>query len=88
VGSAAEQREQVRIDIEFDGSIYWNDALVAAPLQLEQQFKSAAAKSPQPNIQVKPNRLAKYDGVVKVLAMAQRNGLRNVGFVGNERFID
>jgi biopolymer transport protein ExbD len=87
-GGPGVQRELIHIDVDFDGSIYWNDSLIATPSQLEQYFRSAAAKVPQPIVQVNPDRRAKYDGVVKVLAMAQRNGLLGVGIAGNERFID
>jgi biopolymer transport protein ExbD len=37
---------------------------------------------------VRPNRRADYDTVAKVLALAQRNGLQRIGFVGNEQFLD
>jgi biopolymer transport protein ExbD len=33
---------------------------------------------------LKPNKLAKYDMVAKVLATAQRLGVTNIGIVGNE----
>jgi biopolymer transport protein ExbD len=37
---------------------------------------------------VRPNRRSNYDTVAKVLAIAQRNGMQRIGFVGNEQFID
>jgi biopolymer transport protein ExbD len=39
-------------------------------------------------VRVRANRLAKYDVFAKVLAAAQRNGIRNMGIVGNEKFGD
>ena len=47
-----------------------------------------AAKNPQPEVHVRPNRRAPYDTVAKVLALAQRNGMQRIGFVGNEQFME
>jgi biopolymer transport protein ExbD len=82
------EREIVNVEIDFDGTIYWNDALVADYSQLEQYFQATAAQADRSEVHVRANRLAKYDVVAKVLAAAQRNGVRNMGFVGNERFVD
>jgi biopolymer transport protein ExbD len=85
---AAAKRTSVNIEIDFDGSIYWNDTLVADAAELQQHFRSTAAEPNQPDIRIMANRRAKYDVVAQVLAAAQRNGIRNLGFAGNERFID
>jgi biopolymer transport protein ExbD len=55
---------------------------------LEGYFQSASVQSPQPELHVRPDRRADYDTVAKVLAMAQRNGMQRIGFVGNEQFMD
>jgi biopolymer transport protein ExbD len=83
----AAKRASVNIDIDFDGSVYWDDTLVDA-VQLQQYFRSAAAEPNQPDIRIMANRRAKYDVVAQVLAAAQRHGIRNLGFAGNERFIE
>jgi biopolymer transport protein ExbD len=46
-----------------------------------------ASRDPQPEIHLRPNRLCKYDYVAHVLAMAQRLGVRRIGFVGNEQYL-
>ena len=79
--------EPIRLDIDWDGSIIWNGSLVQMG-QLEQYFRSEAAKSPQPELHVRPDRRADYDTVAKVLALAQRNGMQRIGFVGNEQFME
>jgi biopolymer transport protein ExbD len=55
---------------------------------LESYFRQEAAKNPQPELHVRPDRRAGYDSVAKVLAIAQRNGMQRIGFVGNEQFMD
>ena len=79
--------EPIRLDIDWDGSIIWNGSLVQLG-QLENYFRAEAAKNPQPELHVRPDRRANYDTVAKVLALAQRNGMQRIGFVGNEQFME
>ena len=80
------QIEPIRIDIDWDGSVVWNGSLVQLD-QLEAYFRVEAAKNPQPELHVRPERRANYDTVAKVLALAQRSGMQRIGFVGNEQFM-
>lgn len=78
--------EPIQLEIDWDGTIIWN----GTPVQLgalEGYFRVEAAKNPQPEVHVRPNRRASYDTVAKVLALAQRNGMQRIGFVGNEQFM-
>jgi len=79
--------DPIRIDIDWDGTIIWNGNVVALE-QLEGYFRVEAAKNPQPELHVRPERRANYDTVAKVLAIAQRNGMMRIGFVGNEQFME
>ncbi|MFO7306880.1 MAG: biopolymer transporter ExbD [Gammaproteobacteria bacterium] len=82
-----ERVEPIRLEIDWDGAIIWNGNLVKLE-QLDGYFRVEAAKNPQPELHVRPDRRANYDTVAKVLAIAQRNGLQRIGFVGNEQFLD
>ena len=78
--------EPIDIEIDFDGSVLWNG--VPVPLSsLEAFFRTEARKQPQAELHVNPNRRANYDTVAKVLAIAQRNGMQRIGFVGSEQFV-
>jgi len=79
--------EPVRIGIDFDGTIIWNGNVVQLS-DLEGYFRVEAAKNPQPELHVRPDRRADYDTVAKVLALAQRSGMQRIGFVGNEQFME
>jgi biopolymer transport protein ExbD len=81
------QREVVDLEIDFDGTVMWNGNVVANEKQLQGYLLDIAARSPQPEIHLRPNRLVKYDFVARVLAMAQRLGVRRIGFVGNEQYL-
>ena len=78
--------EPIRLDIDWDGAIIWNGTMVQLET-LEGYFRVEAAKNPQPELHVRPDRRANYDTVAKVLALAQRNGMQRIGFVGNEQFL-
>jgi biopolymer transport protein ExbD len=79
--------EVVKVDIDPTSQIYWNGELIDLP-NLDFNFKTAAAKEPQPEVHIRPDRAAKYDIVASVLAAAQRNGVTKMGIVGSEQFIE
>lgn len=79
--------EIVQLEIDFDGTIYWNSGAVTLEV-LEGYMRRSAAQVPQPEIHLRPNKRAKYDTVAKVLASAQRNDVTKIGFAGNEQFMD
>lgn len=82
-----EQIDPIRLDIDWDGAIIWNGSQVQLDA-LEGYFRTEAARNPQPELHVRPDRRANYDTVAKVLALAQRNGMQRIGFVGNEQFME
>jgi len=77
--------ETVNLDIDFDGTIMWNNNPVSLA-DLDGYLRNAAEKTPQPEIHVNPNRLASYDAVAEVLAHAQRLGATHIGFVGVDQY--
>jgi biopolymer transport protein ExbD len=80
------QPEVIKLDIDFDGTVVWNGTPIASGDELVAYLRGAAAKQPQPELHLRPNKLTKYDVVAKVLATAQRVGVNNIGIVGHERF--
>jgi len=77
----------INLEIDFDGTILWNGSPVADVDTLDVYFRREAAADPQPELHIRPNKRAQYDVVARVLASAQRNGLKKIGFVGNEQFM-
>ena len=78
--------EVIDLEIDFDGTVVWNGTPVQSMDQLEGYFHTEAAKDPQPEIHLRPDRRVKYDYVAKVLASAQRNRMKKIGFVNNQEF--
>jgi biopolymer transport protein ExbD len=79
--------EVIELEIDFDGTIIWN----GTPIQvssIDSYFRTEAAKDPQPELHLRPDKRSKYDVTARVLASAQRNRLKKIGFVNISEFRD
>ena len=82
-----EQPVVITVDVDFDGTIYWNGDVVPDRAALEARLIEAAAQPVQPEVHLRPNKLAEYKDVAAVMASAQRLGVTKLGLVGNEQFV-
>jgi biopolymer transport protein ExbD len=80
--------EVIDIEVDFDGTVVYNGNPVPNIDTLEGYFRTESAKDPQPEIHLRPDRRAKYDVVARVLAAAQRNRMKKIGFVNVAEFKD
>jgi biopolymer transport protein ExbD len=78
--------EVVQIDVTPAGTFLWNGESLAGRADLERRLRDASGQPEQPEIHLRPHRLAKYDTVAAALAAAQRLGLTKIGLVGSEQF--
>jgi biopolymer transport protein ExbD len=79
----------VEIDIDFDGTVTWNGQVVPDRQTLEWRLKTEAVEPAiQPEVHIRPNKLATYKFVAAVMASAQRLGVTKIGVIGNEQFAD
>jgi biopolymer transport protein ExbD len=78
--------EVIDLEVDFDGTIVWNGTVVPSIATLESYFGSESGKQPQPEIHLRPDRRVKYDYVARVLAAAQRNRMKKIGFVNTSEF--
>ncbi|MFL6547783.1 MAG: ExbD/TolR family protein [Povalibacter sp.] len=76
--SVARIPQVVQVAIDFDGLVLWNGEPVDFA-KLERFFLAEARKGEQPDVQVSPDRRARYDTVARVLAIAQRSGMKRIG---------
>jgi biopolymer transport protein ExbD len=77
----------VTVDVDFDGTVYWNGEQVPNRAALEEKLVAAAQTPVQPEVHLRPNKLAEYKDVAAVMASAQRLGVTKLGLVGNEQFV-
>jgi biopolymer transport protein ExbD len=78
--------EVVRIDVDFDGTVLWNGEAVRDRHALEERLTKVAAQATQPEVHLRPDKLASYGAVAAVMASAQRLGVTKFGLIGNEQF--
>lgn len=78
----------VTVGIDFDNQLSWNGAPIVDEEDLQAHFRSAAAMPDQPEMHIRPDRLASYNAVAHVLADAQRLGVEKLGIVGSDQFMD
>ena len=76
----------VTIDVDFDGTILWDNVAVPDRASLEAKLANVAAQAEQPEVHLRPNKLVEYKYVAGVMAAAQRLGVTKIGMVGNEQF--
>ena len=67
------------VDIEWDGTVEWNGTVVDR-VTLDTYLAHAAHQTPQPEIHIHADRLARYDAVALVLADAARLGEKHIAF--------
>ena len=82
------QPEVITIEIDFDGTVLWNGTAIQDLEVLEKFFRLESRKDPQPELHMRPDKRAKYDVVARVLASAQRNRMKKIGFVNVSEFAD
>jgi biopolymer transport protein ExbD len=78
--------EVVTIDVDFDGTILWDNQPIPDRATLEAKLSNVAAMADQPEVHLRPNKLVEYKVVAGVMASAQRLGVTKIGVVGNEQF--
>jgi biopolymer transport protein ExbD len=75
--------QAVTIDVDFDGTVLWNGQIVPDRATLDRRIETEVlAQADQPEVHIKPNRLATYKYVAAVLASTQKLGVRKLGIVG------
>jgi biopolymer transport protein ExbD len=76
----------VTIDVDFDGTILWDNVPIPDRGTLEAKMQNVASQADQPEVHLRPNKLVEYKYVAEVMATAQRLGVTKIGMVGNEQF--
>jgi len=75
------QPENIIISVDKDSHIYWYDSRVSSVDALVEKLKKVATMKPQPEVQVRGDMEARYEGVGKVLLACQRAGIVKVAFI-------
>lgn len=88
--STIAQSPTVTLAINYDNTLTWNDTPISSEDDLQAHLRSAITgpTDTQPELHIKPNRLASYRTVAHVMADAQRLGVQKLGIVGLDQFME
>ena len=73
--------ENIIISVDKSGKIFWYDARVPDVEALVTKLKTVSKMKPQPEVQIRGDMAARYDGVGKILYACQRAGITKVAFI-------
>ena len=73
--------ENIIISVDKAGGIFWYDARVSDVEALVVRLKKVSQRKPQPEVQIRGDLTARYDGVGKILYACQRAGITKVAFI-------
>jgi biopolymer transport protein ExbD len=79
----------VTLLIDFDGTLYWNEQQITkTELAPKLAAEANLPLAEQAELHIKPHKMVDYGHVAHVMAAAQRVGLKKLGMVGNEQFMN
>jgi biopolymer transport protein ExbD len=73
--------ENITLSVDANGRIYWNDLRIANTAALIERLKKIAVLTPQPEVQIRGDGNASYEGVGRIIYACQRAGIAKVGFI-------
>ena len=73
--------ENITLSVDANGRIYWNDLRMPNTNALVERLKRVSRLTPQPEVQIRGDGGADYEGVGKVILAVQRAGITKVGFI-------
>ena len=73
--------ENIIISVDQSGNIFWYEARINSVDALVEKLKKVSTVKPQPEVQVRGDLSARYEGVGKVLLACQRAGIVKVSFI-------
>jgi biopolymer transport protein ExbD len=73
--------ENVILSVDKAGNVYWYEAKMPNAEALVVKLKAVSQMKPQPEVQIRGDFAARYDGVGKILYACQRAGITKVAFI-------
>ena len=73
--------ENIVISVDSQARIYWNELRMPNTNALVERLKKVAVLTPQPEVQIRGDGTANYEGVGKVIYACQRAGITKIAFI-------
>lgn len=80
--------ENIIISVDSKGGIYWYDARVLDADQLVERLKKVSVMDPQPEVQIRGDKAATYEGFGRIMYACQRAGIVKVSFITEPPALD
>jgi len=73
--------ENITLSVDETGRIYWNELRMDSTTALIDRLKKIAVLTPQPEVQIRGDGRARYEGVGRIIYACQRAGIAKVAFI-------
>jgi len=73
--------ENITLSVDPRGNIYWNELRMRSTDELIDRLKRVSRLDPQPEVQIRGDAKADYEGVGRIIYACQRAGIVKVGFI-------
>src|SRR3954453_12266367 len=73
--------ENITLSVDTRGNIYWNELRMRSTDELIDRLKRVSRLDPQPEVQIRGDAKADYEGVGRIIYACQRAGIVKVGFI-------
>ena len=75
-----EKPDTIHLSLNAQGLIFWNNQGISSAA-LQTRLAAAARQTPQPALHLRAHRDTRYETIAQVMATAQTQGLKKIGFV-------
>ncbi len=72
--------QTIRLSVDGTGQYFWNE-IPSSDEAVQQQLKTAALQSPQPELHIRGDKAVRYERVAQAMAAAQQAGVKKIGFI-------
>ena len=75
-----EEPNIITLALTADGNLYWNDIAVSKD-EWKARIAQAALQQPQPELQLRADKITQYQVLAEIMADAQNAGIKRMGFI-------
>jgi len=75
-----EEPNIITLALTADGNLYWNDIAITKE-EWKARIDQAATLQPQPELQLRADKITQYQALAEIMADAQNAGIKRMGFI-------
>ena len=78
----------IKIEVDASGHIFWDGRSIPNDTELSNKFMNVSKIDNQPEIHIKPTKHTRYKFIAHIMANAQSHGVKKIGIIGGEQFVN